>query len=143
MKSMVLFAALAIGGCHQSSPEIVVGEAWARATGPGMPNASIYLTIANRGTGTDSLIEVVVPRARAVGLHGTTFDGGVMRMRALPDRIDIAPGERISFAPGKTHIMASGLTAPLVAGEQVAARLRFARSGDKEILVRIEAAGTR
>jgi len=142
MKSLVMFAALALAGCHRSAPDILVSDGWARATAAGSP-AALYLTIHNRGTGTDSMVEVVVPRARFAGLHATTFEGGVMRMRALPDRVDVRAGETVAFAPGRTHIMLTGVAAPLVAGERIKARLRFARSGDKELLVRVEAPGAR
>lgn len=143
MLAPAALAGLALGGCHRASPRIVVSDAWARASAPGQPNAALYLTLANRGTGGDSLVEVEVPRARSAALHQMTVEDGVMRMRALPGGVVVRPGETVTLAPAATHVMVSGLAAPLIAGERIEARLHFARSADQTVAVRVEAASAR
>ncbi len=99
------------------------------------------MTIANRG-GDDRLISVATPAAGSATLHTTTMDGGIMRMRAINDGIVIAKG-RLMLEPNGTHVMLTGLERPLVQGQRIAARLRFARSGNRDIGITVVAAGER
>lgn len=143
MKLFVLLAALALAGCDGAKPEMAVSDGWARATAANMPTAAVYLTITNKGAGSDRLVAVSVPRAGKASLHQMSMDGSVMRMRALDGGIEIPAGQTVALAPSGTHIMIEGLSTPLVAGERTEARLRFEQSGEMTVPVTVEAAGVR
>ena len=125
----------------QQPPKIAVGDAWARETAPGQ-SAAVYLTLANTGAGDDRLVAADSPAADSASLHSSSSSGGVARMRALPDGLDLAAGDRLELAPGGTHIMLTGLKRPLAAGRTVELRLRFARSGQQTLAVRVVPAST-
>lgn len=126
---------LLIAGCHQLPPRasaIEVRDGWIRATAPGQVSGAAYATIINSGTQDDRLIGVSSPRATAAMLHGSSNAGGVMAMR-MTGAVRVAPGATVTLAPLGTHIMLTGLTGPLKAGERLPLTLRFARAGERRI----------
>ena len=142
MRFVVLTLAAVLAGCDGPSPEIKVGDAWARATSAATSNAAVYMTIANRG-GDDRLLAMTTPAARSVTFHTMSVEGGVMRMRPITDGIAVAAEGPTLLAPNRTHVMLSGHDQPLVAGQQISARLRFVRSGSRDIAISVVAAGAR
>jgi len=116
--------------------EIAVNNGWAREIAAGQSAAAVYLTIVNRGAGSDRLVKVTAAGADAM-LHSSSSAGGVARMRPLQDGLEIAPRSTISLKPGGTHIMLTGLKQPLRAGQSIAVTLGFERSGNRPVAVRI------
>ena len=45
--------------------------------------------------------------------HITTMEGGIMKMRPLPE-LDLPAGQPVTLKPGAMHIMLLGLTGPLI-----------------------------
>jgi copper(I)-binding protein len=133
---------LALGGCAGSAPKIEVSDAWARATSATASSAAVYMTIANQG-GADRLTAVTTPAAKAAAFHAMTTEGSIMRMRAITDGIEVAAGGSLSLEPNGTHVMLTGLQRPLVPGQQIPARLRFSRSGYRDIAISVVEAGAR
>ena len=143
MRQFFASVALLLAACAPSkAPDIAVEHGWARATVAGQYSAAAYLTIVNRG-GDDRLVEVSVPRAGHAMLHSSSMDGGVMRMRDLSDGLAIPAGTTVELAPNGTHVMLSGLAAPLLAGEEFPATLRFARAGTKDLAIKVVEASAR
>lgn len=81
------------------------------------------------------------PAADRVEIHTMTMDGGIMRMRQLPDGIAIPAGTTASLKPGGNHIMLIGLKAPLVESALVPLALNFAGAGTIKVQMKVEAAG--
>ena len=133
---------LSCGAPDQRAPDIAIGHGWARETAPGQSAAAVYLTVTNRGDGDDRLAEVEAPRAAAASLHSSSSAGGVARMRALDDGLEIPARSSVELKPGGTHIMLTGLRQPLKAGQTVDLKLGFARSGQRPIAVRVVPAGS-
>ncbi len=142
MRRIVLTFVLALGGCDGPSPTIEVSDAWTRATSAASSSAAVYMTIANRG-GEDRLTSAITPAAKAATLHTMTMDGSIMRMRPIAAGIEVAANGTLMLAPNGTHVMLTGLKRPLVEGERIAARLRFARSGDRGVAITVVGAGAR
>ncbi len=142
MRLIVLTFLLALGGCDEPPPKIEVSDAWARATSAATSSAAVYMTIANEG-GEDRLESVTTPAAKAATLHTMTMDGSVMRMRPSSGGIEVAAEESLLLSPNGTHVMLTGLERPLVEGERIAARLRFARSGNRDVEINVVGAGAR
>jgi periplasmic copper chaperone A len=137
MRLLFAFAALLLAACQPGEPAIAVEGGWARATVAGQSGGAAYLTIVNRGS-DDRLVEVSVPRAGQAMLHGSSMEGGVMRMRHLSDGLPIPAGSTVELAPNGTHIMLMGLATPLRPGEQFPVTLRFARAGASETTIKVE-----
>ncbi len=141
MKFALLPMAFAVlASCAPAAPDIAVSEAWARATAPGQSGGAVYATIANRGGG-DRLVEVTSDTGTAM-LHRSDHQGGVVRMRMLPD-LAIPAGSSVALAPGGTHVMLTGLGAPLAAGGSFAMTFRFTSAGPRTVTVAVVAAGAR
>ncbi|QNM82631.1 copper chaperone PCu(A)C [Sphingomonas sabuli] len=133
MKPALYLAAVLLTACsgEAPAPDVAVQDAWVRATLPGQSVGAAYLTIANRGGGTDRLVGVSTPAGNAA-LHASTMDGGVMRMRAL-DGLDIPANATVDLKPHGTHVMITGVAQPLSTGQSVPLRLTFERSGVRDV----------
>jgi copper(I)-binding protein len=118
-----------------AAAEVVVTEAWARATVPGTKVGAGYLVMTNKGSEESKLLKIVSPACDIVSLHRTTVDAnGVARMWPVA-KLEIAPGQSVRFEPSGLHLMFEGLVAPFVAGGKVPLRLQF--EGEKEITVEL------
>lgn len=120
--------------------DLVVSEAWARATPARAPTGAAFLTIVNNGREADRLLDASSPVAEKVMLHAHHAHDGVMRMREQPD-IPIDPGSTVTLRPGEQHIMLLGLKGPLNRGERFPLQLRFERAGSVQIDVAVASAG--
>lgn len=138
----LIVAALVIGFAGTTlvqAKELVVKDAWARATPGGAQIGAVYATITSPTT--DRLIGVASPTAKTVGLHSMSMDGGVMRMRGVAV-IDIPAGEPVALKPGGFHIMLEGLTQPLQEGQTFPLTLSFEKAGDRQVTVTVMKAGS-
>jgi copper(I)-binding protein len=75
-------------------------------------------------------------------IHEMSMDRGVMKMRARPQGIAIAPGATVTLEPGGYHLMFQNLTRPLVKGERVKGTLVFEKAGTIEVEYEVRAIGS-
>ncbi|MDV3456871.1 copper chaperone PCu(A)C [Sphingomonas sp. HF-S4] len=120
---------------------ILISQAWSRATAPRAQVGAGFLTIRNTDARPDRLLSASSPRAAKVEIHTMSMDGGVMRMRPLPDGLEIPARSVATLAPGGNHLMLIGLKAPLKQGDLVPATLRFARAGTIQVQLAVAAPG--
>src|ERR1700722_3053835 len=99
--------------------DLVISQAWSRATPGGAKIGGAYLTIENKGSAPDRLIGGSADVAARVGLHEMATSNGVMKMRPLDKGVAIEPGKTVKLAPGGYHLMLFDLKSPLKQGEQV------------------------
>jgi periplasmic copper chaperone A len=116
---------------------------WTRATPGGAKVAGGYLTLTNTGTAPDRLVGGSVVNAAGFEIHEMSMEGGVMKMRALPNGIEIKPGETVKFEPGGYHLMFTQLKKPQKKGEAVRGKLTFERAGSIEVEFKVDAMGSR
>ncbi len=132
------------GGAMAAEParigEIMIEQAWARATPGKAPNGAAYFTLRAEGETADRLVAVASPVAQRTELHTHLMEDGVMKMRAIK-AVEVTPGSPTVFQPGGHHVMLMGLKAPLVEGERFPLTLTFERAGSIEIQVEIEKIG--
>ena len=115
MRSVIFVIAL-LAATQAGASEVMVSEAWARATAPGQDSGAVYLHITSQ---QDSrILAVSSPAAENAALHSTTNDKGVMKMREM-DTLLLPAGQEVQLGAGGIHIMLSGLKKPLVAGDSV------------------------
>jgi hypothetical protein len=136
----IAIASAAPAAAHDfKAGSLTLQHPWTRATA-GKVGAG-YTIIVNSGKTADQLVSASSPAVDKVEIHTMTMDGGVMKMRPLPDGIAIPAGGTARLAPGGYHLMLLGLKAPLVAGKLVPLTLNFAKAGPVKVQLKVEAAG--
>ncbi len=113
--------------------EIVLSDPWTRATPPGARTGGGFVTIANTGDTADRLVSASSPVAKHTEIHTMSMDDGVMRMRHLPDGIEIPAGETVALKPGSLHIMFIDLEQPIEMGTPVPVVLTFEKAGAVDV----------
>ena len=96
--------------------DLVITQAWSRATPGGAKIAGAYLTIENRGSTPDRLVGGSGNVAAKVEVHEMAMKNGVMTMRSLEKGLAIEPGKTVKLAPGGYHLMLFDLKNPLKQG---------------------------
>jgi hypothetical protein len=114
---------------HVRVGELVVSDAWARASAGKAKAGAAYLTVTNHGVGVDSLVAVETPVSRKASLHNHVMEGGVAKMRPVK-AIEVDPGAPTVLKPGGLHIMLMGLTWPLKKGQRFPMTLTFEKAGE-------------
>lgn len=118
---------------------IKIEGAYTRATVPGQQVAGGFMKIENKGV-ADQLISASSPVAGEVQLHEMAMDGNVMKMRQVKD-IPLPAGGAVELKPGGLHLMLMNIKAPLTAGETVPVKLKFAKAGEVEVKMPVNAMG--
>ena len=77
--------------------DLVVSQAWSRATPNGAKIGGGYLTIENKGSAPDRLVAVSGDIAGKIEVHEMTTTDGVMKMRPLDKGLAIEPGKTVSW----------------------------------------------
>ena len=143
--NVILAAVVGIGftGMAQAQNAKVGGvqieNAYTRATVPGQMAAGGFMKIENKGA-ADQLISASSPVAGEVQLHEMAMDGNVMKMRQVKD-IAVPAGGAVELKPGGLHLMFMNIKAPLAAGETVPVKLKFAKAGEVEVKMPVNAMG--
>lgn len=113
--------------------DINISLPFTRATLPNAPVGGGFLTIENAGTEADRLVSATSPVSDDVQIHEMSMEGDVMKMRALPDGIELPAGETVTLAPGGYHLMFMAIKQPFVEGETVPVTLTFEKAGSVEL----------
>ena len=141
LKSWIrLFAGLSllVGLSHTAlagSGDIVVTDAWSRASiGTKRPGAA-YMVITNTGGDPVTLTGIKTDLAGKPEIHlSSTNDQGVSSM-APAGEITIAPSASVELKPGGLHAMLMMLSRPMVKGETFSLTLVFA--GGRQLVVEV------
>jgi hypothetical protein len=122
----------AVAGCSPGEPKIGIETPTAELSPVFLGVASVFLTIRNDG-GRDALVgaSVNIPDA-LVELH----DVKDRRMLKV-ERIAIPSRGSVALKPGGQHLMIYNMPRTLHAGAEIDLTLRFERSGERRVPVRI------
>ena len=115
----VAFAALLVapaGAQDVKAGDLVISQAWSRATPGGAKVAGGYLNIENKGAAADRLIGGSADVAGKFEVHEMAVKDGVMTMRPLDKGLVIEPGKTVKLAPGGYHVMLMDLKGAAQAG---------------------------
>ena len=118
---------------------VQIENAYTRATVPGQQVAGGFMKIENKGA-ADQLVSASSPVAGEVQLHEMAMEGNVMKMRQVKD-IAVPAGGAVELKPGGLHLMFMNIKAPLTAGETVPVKLKFAKAGEVEVKMPVNAMG--
>jgi copper(I)-binding protein len=146
LKSPLLALALCLAASAASAHDykigsLSIGHPWSRATPKGATLGAGYLKITNNGSEPDRLIGGSADFAGRFEIHEMKMEGGVMKMRSLPNGIEIKPGQTVELKPGGYHLMFPALKAPLEQGKKVKGTLRFEKAGSVDVEYAVEAMG--
>jgi periplasmic copper chaperone A len=119
---------------------VVVSGAYTRATAPGQQVAAGFMKIDNKGNVADQLLSASSPASGEVQLHEMAMDGNVMKMRQVKD-IAVPANGSVELKPGGYHLMFMSLKGPFVAGQTVPVKLKFAKAGEVEVKLPVNAPG--
>ena len=144
------FASAALLACLIAAPahaqevkagDLVITQAWTRATPGGAKIAGGYLTIENKGTAPDRLLGGSAEVSDKVQVHEMAVNNGVMTMRSLDKGLAIEPGKIVKLAPGGFHLMLTDLKKPLKQGDKVPVTLEFEKAGKVQVTLDVQAVG--
>ena len=121
--------------------DLVITQAWTRATPNGAKIGSGYFTIENKGTAPDRLVGVSADVAGKVEVHEMAMKDGVMTMRPLDNGLAIDPGKTVKLTPGGYHLMLMDLKSPLKQGDTLPITLKFEKAGEVKVSLAVEGIG--
>ena len=121
--------------------DLVITQAWSRATPGGAKIGGGYLTIENKGSAPDRLIGGSADVAGNVQVHEMAMNSGVMTMRALDKGLAIEPGKIVKLAPGGYHLMLMDLNSPLKQGDKLPVTLDFEKAGKVKLTFDVQGIG--
>jgi copper(I)-binding protein len=121
--------------------DLVITQAWSRATPSGAKIAGGYLTIENKGTAPDRLIGGAGDSPGRVEVHEMAMNNGVMTMRPLDKGLTIDPGKTVKLAPGGYHLMIMDLKRPFKQGDKVPVTLEFEKAGKVTLSLDVQGVG--
>jgi len=131
-------AGLVLAACGPGAeprPDLYIADVWARPAPEG-GNGVAYLTIENKGGQADRLLSLRTEVARRVDLHESRTENGVVRMRPVHE-VEIPGRGRVEFKPGGLHVMLIGLSRALQPDDTFPLWLKFGRSGERQVQVRV------
>jgi periplasmic copper chaperone A len=123
--------------------DIVVSQAWSRATPKGSQVAGGYLTIENRGAHPDRLLSATSAGAGRVEVHTMKLQDGVMIMRPVEGGLLVPADGVVTLVPGAEHLMFIGLRVPLEEGMLLPVSLVFEHAGTIETTFGVEGIGAK
>jgi copper(I)-binding protein len=121
LKTLALVAALACGSTYAQTVD--VRDAWVRTSVPGQKAPGAFMKITARES--VRLMGGSSPVAGVVEVHEMKLDGDVMRMRAVPDGLELPAGKTVELKPGNYHMMMLVLKTALPKGSTVPLTLVF------------------
>jgi periplasmic copper chaperone A len=121
--------------------DLVITQAWSRATPGGAKVGGGYLTIENKGSVPDRLIGGSTDVAGKLQVHEMAVNNGVMTMRPLDNGLTVEPGKTVKLAPGGYHLMLLDLKNPLKQGDKLPITLEFEKAGKVKLSLDVQGVG--
>lgn len=123
--------------------DLVISQAWSRATPGGAKAGAGYLTIENKGSAADRLVAISGDVAGKIEVHEMAMNNGVMTMRPLDNGLTIDPGKTVALAPGGYHLMMTDLKQPMKLGDKVPLTLQFEKAGKVAVTLDVMGVGAK
>ncbi len=148
---VVLLLAIVLAACNSpSGPQIKTEEVWSRPAmamkmsesdsgqssegGMGMAGTgAVFMLLVNDGGEADRLIGGKTDVAKVVEIHETVMEGEVMKMKMLPDGLEVPARGEVLLKPGSYHVMLIGMQQDLKPGDTFSLELEFEKSGSIQV----------
>ena len=120
-----LLSTLILGSFHAlMASEVMVHDAYVRATPPAVINSAAFMTLHNHSKNPLALVKATSDVAKKVELHTHDMVDGQMRMYEVP-KIELPAQSHTTLKPGGFHVMLLGLHKPLIEGQKVTLNLQL------------------
>lgn len=143
---LATLAVLALSTCAAFAHEFTLGaleihHPASKATLPGQPVGGGFMTIVNTGTQADRLVSITAPDVSDdVQIHEMAIENDIMKMRQLPDGIEIPAGATVELKSGGLHVMFMRIKHPFKEGDKFKGTLNFEKAGAIDVDFAIESA---
>ena len=119
------------------SEDVVVENAWSRASiGVNRPGA-VYMTVRNTGEYAVTLTGLATPLAMMPEIHESKTNSNGISSMAPAGEITIEPGQSVALEPGGLHAMLMMLQNLMIEGETFPLTLTFSDGGEVAVEVPI------
>jgi len=118
LRAPLVIALTLVASASVASDNLVISDAWVRATPPGKIMTAGYASIENMSNDIITITGVSAEVAGHTSLHETRIERDRSTMRPVA-RLSIEAGERVSLNPGGLHIMLMKLSEPLTDGQNI------------------------
>lgn len=125
MKKMILMTWF-LGCCAlANAQDLLIKNAWARFSVPGMKASGVFLDLDNQSRQDDVLLSVSTPVAGQGEIHESISENGMMKMQALPEGLPLPASQVTHLQPGSYHVMLMNLKEPLKLGMTIPVTFKF------------------
>jgi len=118
-----------------ASAEVVVKDAWARATVPQQRATGVFMQL--QSDKEVRLMDVQSTAAGMAGVHEMQMENNVMKMREVL-QLTIPAGKNIEFKPGGLHVMLMDLKSQAKEGDIIPLKFIFEAKDKKQQTVEIK-----
>lgn len=116
-KRVLVSSLLAVTAAAWAQGNVDIKDTWVRATVPQQKATGAFMVITAEQGG--KLVKAASPVAGVVEVHEMAMDGGVMKMRALSNGLELPAGKAVELKPGGYHVMLMDLKQQVKAGDEV------------------------
>ena len=139
MKSVLAAGAAALIAMPTFAGDIMINDAYARASGMNAKAGAAFFQIMNHSTEDDRLIAAKSDAAKRVELHThKEIADGVMKMMEVEEGFPIAAGGMHALKRGGDHVMFMGLQNAWSHGDTLDLTLVFEQAGEINIQVPVD-----
>ena len=118
LRALLVIALTLVASASVASDNLVISDAWVRATPPGKMMTAGYASLENVSKNVITITGVSAEIAGHTSLHETRIERDRSTMRPVA-RLSIEAGERVSLKPGGLHIMLMKLSESLTDGQSI------------------------
>ena len=137
MKSkFIAISTLFLGISLSASAQVVVKDAWARATVAQQKSTGIFLQIESKKDA--KLIKAKTDIAEMTEIHEMSMDNNVMKMREV-ESVTLPAGKLVELKPGGFHIMLMQLKNQVKVGDEIALTLTIETADKKQETIEVKA----
>ncbi|WP_421556965.1 copper chaperone PCu(A)C [Pseudomonas kitaguniensis] len=105
-----------LGLAAHASAQVLVSDAWVRATVQGQPSSGAFMTLT--ADSDSKLVSVTTPVAKDAQIHEMSMKDDVMRMGPV-NSVALPAGKAVKLDPNGYHVMLMGLIGQIKEGEHV------------------------
>jgi len=128
LRALLVIALTLVASASVASDNLVISDAWVRATPPGKMMTAGYASIENMSNDVITIMGVSAEIAGHTSLHETRIERDRSTMRPVA-QLSIKAGESVSLKPGGLHIMLMKLSEPLSDGQNIDICLELENNG--------------
>ncbi|MEL6532114.1 MAG: copper chaperone PCu(A)C [Pseudomonadota bacterium] len=138
-KKLLTAAALAALFPVAASAQMMVEDAFARASGPDAPTGAAFFMLHNMGDSDDRLVSASSDIAERVELHThEENEDGLMQMIHVEEGFELPAGDTLMLERGGNHVMFLGLNQSLMQGDEVEVTLTFEMAEPITVMIPVD-----